>query len=104
MLRKYFFTQNRFIASLLVWALSGAATGAEVIPLNKGVYVIQGVTPCEQAPLAAVQSYNGKAISGAHEAGCHMKMIKRINNIYRIMQSCDEAGDGTFVGRNQSLK
>lgn len=71
------------------------AFAAEILPIDKGVYVLHGGVPCQQAPLGAVLSYDGTALFGAHESKCRTSVIKKFGSTYMLETKCNGAGDGS---------
>ena len=100
---------SRYSAMLLLAAFLGSArpglvAAKGIFPLNEGVYVHQDVKPCNQAPLADVMSYAGKAIFGAHDSKCDARILSSKDFTYKIDVTCRGAGNGAPVVPSHQLE
>jgi hypothetical protein len=68
---------------------------AALLPLNPGTYVLASYEPCEEAPLAGVVEFDGKAIFGPHESRCTASVVSHRGSTYRVSTECAAHGDGT---------
>jgi hypothetical protein len=94
------------LAALGLAALLAAPAGADVdrSPKPGGVYKLKpGIfvakdTPCESPPNASIKRYDGKGISTAHTRACVARVLSKrksgYGSVYRVSQSCIDAGSG----------
>lgn len=61
--------------------------------LKHGTWVLQGVA-CNDAPNAAIFSWDGHGFSGAHSAQCVTKVMSQRGAAYRASTTCSALGDG----------
>ena len=66
-----------------------------LLPLKPGTYVVSSYKPCEEAPLAGVMVFDGKAFAGPHESSCSSAVVSRHGKTYDVVTECRAHGDGT---------
>ncbi|MET3711898.1 hypothetical protein ABIC65_002607 [Sphingomonas trueperi] len=68
-----------------------------VYKLKPGIFVAQGVS-CGNPPNVAIRRYDGKGISSAHSRACIARILSKrrsgYGSLYRVSQSCIDAGAG----------
>lgn len=85
--------RSRFLMTLIFGA--GLAHAGGTLPLEAGNYVAAHYTPCEQAPLAGVTSFDGTSLGGPHDSHCQTAILAQHGPAYRVQVSCTARGDGT---------
>jgi hypothetical protein len=90
-------------AALAVGTLAQAAPTSS-LPLQPGTYVISSYKPCEEAPLAGVKTFDGKALIGPHESDCTSSIVSHRGETYQISTECRAHGDGTPQSPSKSLE
>ena len=90
-------------AALAVGSLVQAAP-ATLIPLEPGTYVVSSFKPCEEAPLAGVKAFDGKAFIGPHESKCTSSVMSRHGQTYQVSTKCLAHGDGSPEKPTRSLE
>jgi hypothetical protein len=88
------------IAILLLSA--GAAAAAASLPLKPGAYVLAGQS-CRDPALAGVFTYDGKAFSSAHAAGCRSLVRSHSESVYHVWTACSALGDGSPAKETAAL-
>lgn len=86
-------------------ATGGAPDPGGVFGLRHGIYVAEG-NECAAPANAALREYDGKGISTAHTRACSAVVRARDHDIYKVEQSCIDAGAGPaprFRERQQIL-
>lgn len=94
------------LAALALAALGASAVHAEVdrsprpggvYKLKPGIFVSDG-SSCRDPANAAVRRYDGKGLSTAHTRACVAKVLSKrasgYGSVYRVSQSCIDAGAG----------
>lgn len=76
---------------------AGLARATDGLPLNAGTYVLTSYKPCAEAPFAGVKDFDGTSFGGPHDSDCHTVILSRHSASYRVMRTCNAAGDGTPV-------
>lgn len=93
--------RDAYLASRLLFVLctgTGFARAADApLPLKAGSYVIASYTPCDEAPLAGVTSFDGASFVGPHDADCQTAVLSHRGTRYRVQVTCKAMGDGTPI-------
>ncbi|MFD0738458.1 hypothetical protein ACFQZQ_04045 [Lysobacter koreensis] len=75
-----------------------------VLPLQPGVYVLQG-SGCSAPANAGVRFYDGVGLSGSATHACRARVLSRRGNAYVVDQSCIDrpSGDGPRTSESQTI-
>ncbi len=84
----------KFLLALLFGMGFAHATDG-LLPLDAGTYVVASYTPCEEAPLAGVTSFDGASFVGPHDSDCQTTILEQHGADYRVSVRCKALGDGT---------
>jgi hypothetical protein len=89
--------------SLLIALLSaGAAAAAAPLPLKPGTYVLADQS-CRDPALAGVFTYDGRAFSYPHAAGCRSIVRSQSEGVYHVWTTCQALGDGGSAAPTSTL-
>ncbi|SEH27900.1 hypothetical protein [Magnetospirillum fulvum] len=64
------------------------ATAVDLLPLKRGYYVDKSVS-CSEASHATLELFTGRSFG----ANCEVKILRKVGQSFRIMQTCDVRGD-----------
>ncbi|THD64630.1 hypothetical protein [Phenylobacterium sp.] len=81
---------------------AGAGVAAASLPLKPGTYVLAGQS-CRDPALAGVFTYDGKAFSSAHAAGCRSLVRSHSEGVYHVWTACSALGDGSPAKETSAL-
>jgi hypothetical protein len=96
---------NCGLCAVVLWAANSAHAGpGSLLPLQPGPYVVSSYKPCEEAPLAAVVQFDGRAIFGPHESNCTISIESHKGRSYRLSTECQANGDGSAASPTKALR
>jgi hypothetical protein len=76
---------------------STAAVAADMLPLQKGIYVPAG-TACKGAPNSDIVNYlGGKSAIGVAQATCTIKKLDRKGNVFTLTDECKDLQSGDVI-------
>ena len=90
------------VAAVVAIAIGGSAASGSVdasrkpggiYRLKPGLYVAKG-SNCGNPPNAAIRTYDGNGLSGAHSRACRVRVVSRREASFVVDQSCIGAGAG----------
>lgn len=61
------------------------AVAADLLPLHRGNY---SSTTCNDPPNAALMTYDGQLLTGAHTSACKTRVMKTTSDRYSLTQTC----------------
>jgi hypothetical protein len=78
----------------LFFAVSAQAGAKDLLPIEHGTYVREGVDAADP-PFAAIFEYDGATISGPHSSQCTSTVTSHEDEKYLLSTTCNALGDGT---------
>ena len=75
------------------WLFALQAQAGDVLRLKHGEYVLAKI-PCQDAPFAAMKSYDGNGFGDPHSHDCHSRLAGRDGAGVKVETNCINAGEG----------
>jgi hypothetical protein len=75
------------------WLIAVQAQADDVVRLKHGEYVLAEVS-CQDAPFAAIVSYDGKGFGDPHSHDCHSHLTGRDGSGMKVETNCVNSGQG----------
>jgi hypothetical protein len=98
----------RAIHALLVFSVLAASCAAQAVdksllPIEPGTWVTAGLS-FSDAPLAAIMTYDGHAISGPHSSRCTTTVLSQEDATYLLSTTCRGLGDGSAANPSTEIQ